>query len=81
MSLRKKMEKKKKFLLQKNGISFIIPLNKELYSEKKVRKGLRQVDKIEFRTSSRKGYFILKAKTSNQKDCLELMNCVFSLHC
>lgn len=81
MSLRKKMAKKKKFLLPKNGNSFIIPLNKELYSEKKVRKGLQQIDKLEILAASRKGYFILKAKTPNQEDCLELMNCVFSLHC
>jgi len=74
------MAKKRRLLLQKNGDSFIIPLNRELYSEKKVKKGLHRLDNLEILTSPRKEYFILKTKTSKQKDCLELINCVFSLH-
>jgi hypothetical protein len=75
------IKKKSSSLLEKKKDGFIIFLNKDFYSKNKVEQYLKQINGVGFFPTSRKGYFALKAKTSGRKECLELTNYIFSLHC
>ena len=68
-------------LLKRGKDSFIIFLNKDFYSESKVKRYLGQINGVGIIPTARKGYFALRAKTSSRRECLELTNCIFSLHC
>gem|GEM_PF-6126326 len=78
MSLRKK----RPFVI-KNKNSFIVFFNKLLYSESKFRDWLRQTKGIRIAAScsaQERNYFKVEVMTRSLEQCLELLNCAFSLN-
>ena len=74
-------QKKNSPVLEEKKDGFVIHLHKDFYSERKVKAYLRQINGAEILPVNRKDYFLVKAKTSSRRECLELVDYIFFLHC